>query len=448
MPVEIVPETDIKYYLIVFDEQGRERQDDPDGQMSQRVLEVLKTEAITDIFILSHGWRSDIPAARRQYGRWIKVMLEQETDLENIRDIRRGFNPLLIGLHWPSQPWGDYDLVSSSAIAYGLSTASTATPMNQLVDDYANRLTDTSASRQALLTILQSARHNIAPSELPPEVSQAYRILNAETPLISQGLGASPASDREPYDPESTYLVARSEALSYGGFSWGGLLAPLRTLSFWKMKDRARQFGEGAGHEFLKALQRVSGEEVRFHLVGHSFGCIVVSGMLAGPKNWGVLERPVHSLFLMQGAVSHWSYCSNIPVTTGVAGYFHPLIAEKKVAGAIITTYSKFDTALGKWYPLAANASSLFTRSVSFFDFNEFPMYGALGAFGARGGNDFRAVDMDMLEKNSTYPFYSSQIYNLDSREYIREGSGPEGAHNDIARPEVAHAVWQAAIAF
>jgi hypothetical protein len=54
---------------------------------------------------------------------------------------------------------------------------------------------------------------------------------------------------------------------------------------------------------------------------------------------------------------------------------------------------------------------------------------------------------MDMLEQNSSYPFYPGQIYNLDSREFIREGSGPEGAHNDITGPEVTHAVWQAAIA-
>ncbi|MEB3279327.1 MAG: hypothetical protein VKK42_10460 [Lyngbya sp.] len=447
MPVEIVPETDLKYYLIAFDEKGRERNDDPDGQMSQRVIEVLKTEPITDVFLIAHGWLSDVPAARRQYGRWIKVMIEQQADLDQIREIRPGFSPLLVGLHWPSLPWGDYDLVNSSAISYGFSAASTATPINQLVDEYATRLSDTGRSRQALETILLSAQQNIAPEKLPPEVSQAYHILNSETSLTSLGLDASPAADREPFDPESTFLVARQEALSYGGFSWGGILAPLRTLSFWKMKDRARQFGEETGHKFLQDLQRVSNEQVRFHLIGHSFGAIVMSGMLAGPKNWGVLERPVNSLFLIQGAFSHWSYCPDIPVTPGVAGYFHPLIAEGKVSGSMITTYSKFDTAVCKWYPLAASASSLLTRSVSFFEFNQLPMYGALGAFGARGGDDFQAVDMDMLDQNSPYPFYPGQIYNLDSQEFIREGSGPEGAHNDITHPEVAHAVWQAAIA-
>jgi hypothetical protein len=36
-------------------------------------------------------------------------------------------------------------------------------------------------------------------------------------------------------------------------------------------------------------------------------------------------------------------------------------------------------------------------------------------------------------------------IYNLDGTAYIRNGTGASGAHNDIANPEVAHAVWEAA---
>jgi hypothetical protein len=36
MPVERVPDTDLSYYLIAFDAQGRERTDGPDGAMSRR----------------------------------------------------------------------------------------------------------------------------------------------------------------------------------------------------------------------------------------------------------------------------------------------------------------------------------------------------------------------------------------------------------------------------
>lgn len=443
MPIENVPKTDLKYYLITFNAEGQERDDDPDGQMSQRVKQVLATEAITDVFILAHGWRSDVPAARRQYGRWIKVMLDQQANLKRMRRVRPNFNPLLIGLHWPSQPWGTYDLLPS-AISYRPSQTPFQTPVNQLVDQYAERLVDTFAARQALDTILSAAHTNIASHELSPAVEVAYYVLNYEMGLESVGVGAAPDADREPFHAETTFEVAKQEALSFGGFSWGGVLSPLRTLSFWAMKDRARKLGEGSGFQFLLDLQEITTDQVRFHLIGHSFGCIVVSGMLAGEKNWGVLKRPINSLILIQGALSHWSFCPDIPVAPGVAGYFYPLINEGKISGPMITTHSRHDTALGKWYPLAAAASSLLTRSVSFFGQNQFPMYGALGAFGAQGGEEFDVVDLKMLRLNADYSFKPQKIYNLDGSQFIYKGSNPEGAHNDITQPPVAHAVWQA----
>ena len=39
MSIETVPGTELQYYLIAFDADGRERTDDPDGSMSQRAVE-------------------------------------------------------------------------------------------------------------------------------------------------------------------------------------------------------------------------------------------------------------------------------------------------------------------------------------------------------------------------------------------------------------------------
>ena len=52
---------------------------------------------------------------------------------------------------------------------------------------------------------------------------------------------------------------------------------------------------------------------MRFHLMGHSFGCIVVSSTLAGPYARTALRRPVASVTLVQGALSHWSYAAEVP---------------------------------------------------------------------------------------------------------------------------------------
>ena len=102
------------------------------------------------------------------------------------------------------------------------------------------------------------------------------------------GEAAPPGDDREPFDADaSTRRGPRHEAVSFGGFA-DGLLAPLRTLSFWKMKDRARRFGESGGAPLLADLMSAAaGRGVRFHLMGHSFGCIVVSAAVAGPGGLG-----------------------------------------------------------------------------------------------------------------------------------------------------------------
>ncbi|MEW6498980.1 MAG: hypothetical protein AB1589_41790, partial [Cyanobacteriota bacterium] len=217
----------------------------------------------------------------------------------------------------------------------------------------------------------------------------------------------------------------------------------LRTLSFWKMKDRARQFGEKAGFKLLKDLHQASSNDVRFHLMGHSFGSIVVSASLSGPDRKGQLVRPVNSVALVQGALSLWSYCSDIPVRRGTEGYFHNIIAQGKIAGPIITTQSKFDTALSKMYPLGAGLAD----QVSFDpdDLDESPTYGAVGTFGARGAG-IESTFLDMLPVADSYQFESRKIYNLRSSKFICEGTGSGGAHSDIYKPEVAHAIWEAAM--
>lgn len=439
MPIEAVPGTSLTYYLVAFDALGNER--DEDGvPISRKILEALSGEPITDVFLISHGWQGDVPAARRQYGRWLGAMASNQADLAHMHEVWPGFRPLLIGLHWPSLPWGDEEL-GGDAVSFDPTAVS---PVEQLIDAYAARIAGTPAARTALQTIFHAALRDIAPARLSLAVGEAYEVLNREASLRSEGEGAAPGADREPFDPQRLFQAAEAEPVSFGGgVGLGGILAPLRALSFWKMKDRARQFGESAGFRLLQSLQRAASDTVRFHLIGHSFGCIVASATLAGPESCGALVRPVNSVALLQGALSLWSYCPDIPVADHRAGYFHSLVADGKVAGPIITTQSQLDTAVGKLYPLAAGVA----QQVNFAP-GELPKYGALGTFGARGDR-LDVVDMTMLPSEASYSFAPGKIYNLEGSRFICDvrGGGLSGAHNDIAKPEVAHAVWSAACA-
>ena len=441
----------LQYYLVAFDKDGNELED---RKMSQELVKVLANEQITDVFIFSHGWMGDVPSARNQYEKWLTAIAEQNNDLKKMEEVRQGFKPLFIGLHWPSLPWGDENLGEevSEEVSFDVTSES---PISALIDSY-ERVADSEEAKEPLQTILSAAMDDLEPAELPPEVVKAYQKLNQLSGLGSDGEGAAPGSDREPFDPEEIYQAARevfadeyAESVDFGILSKlkSLVLMPAQVLSYWTMKKRAREIGENSGSQLLRQLQEATSENVRFHLKGHSFGCIVVSATIAGKGGKGELLRPVNSLALLQGAVSLWSYCSQSPyIPDNKSGYFHSIIADKRVAGPIITTQSKYDNAVGKTYPLAGK---VVFDEVDFAPGQlQLPEYGGIGAFGARG-DGLDIVDLEMLPKDVDYSFETGQIYNIESSEYICEnksGTPLMDAHSDIYKPVVAHAVLQAAL--
>ena len=460
MSIEKVTDTDLSYYLAAYDKNGRERTDDPDGVMSERIVEEIRQNPITDLFLMSHGWKGDIPAAKEQYTRWVKAMAACEPDRRDIRTRRPDFRPLIVGFHWPSLPQGDEEFGSggasfsapaAAAAAGGGDTTATSVGLevDAFVDAYADRIADTPKARAAIRTIVTRAM-SAGPivETLPPEVAEAYRILNDEARLGSAGPAGHPGEDREPFDPDRAYKNARLSAAAAGpagpgAAAFGGassaLLSPLRQLSFWKMKERARDIGESAGHALLKKVLAAapSPRQLRVHLMGHSFGCIVVSSMVRGRDGEAPLPAPISTLMLVQGATSLWGFCEAIP-DVNKPGYFRKIIDEKRVAGPIINTQSKRDTAVGRLYPIAAGIALQVA-----FPAGHFPKYGGIGSFGLQGPG-LTLEDLPIGNASHEYQFAPARIYNLECTGVIKDGTGASGAHSDIAKPEVAHALWQA----
>ena len=453
MSIQQVPGSDLRYYLVAYDKDSRERSDDPDGVMSDRIGQAIRDDQITDVFVMSHGWKGDIPAAVEQYDRWIKAMADCAADRQEIRQTRPDFKALLVGFHWPSQPWGEEEF-GMGAASFAAPSAAAGSPaslgpaLETFVDKYADRIADTLRAREAIRTIVLGAM-NAGPgtTSMPPKMAEAYRVLNEEADLGGEGPAGAPGEDREPFDPDRAFKNARASAAkltpggatAFGGFSLSGLLSPLRQLSFWKMKARGRKIGESAGTSLLQKMMKAvpAGKNVRFHLMGHSFGCIVVTSMVNGEKGTGVLPRPINSLTLVQGATSLWGFCKDIP-EAGMPGYFRKVIDENKVSGPILTTQSKRDTAVARFYPIAAGVALQVD-----FPAGQFPMYGGLGAFGIQGPG-LVPHDLAVGDASHKYNFESGHVYNLECTSVIKDGSGASGAHNDIAKPEVAHAMWEA----
>lgn len=447
------------YDLITYDENGNERTDDPHaggGLMSDIVLQSIADRPVTDVFLMSHGWMGDVPAAISQYNDWSAAMMRCEKDRAAIKNLRPNFRSYLVGIHWPSLPLGDEEMrpTLESPDAVDVSSMSfSAGEEDPLAKFFDAGLSDSERSRKALGTILETIRGDDVPDSMPWEVEEAYKTLWEEAGLSSDGLAGAPGSDGEGFDPKVMFQQIKDApddmdfSFGVGSKAVGAIKAAfagvLRGISFWKMKQRACDFGESGGRRLINALRERIGEDARIHLMGHSFGCIVMSATVAGKGGNEPLVQPVDSLLLAQGALSLWSYCSDIPKARDVQGYFHSTPRDGKVAGPIVTTQSRFDTAVGKLYPPAVGVAG----QVAFAnpDPNDLPRYGAVGAYGLHGpGLDIQ--NQKMLGVDESYGFEGGKIYNLDSDHVINEGKGAAGAHSDIAKAEVGHAFWEAAM--
>lgn len=428
MPFRTIPDTNVTYALIAFDADGRERTDDPqgvNGKMSTRILQDAAANPSSHVFFYSHGWKGDVPAAIDQYNRWIKAMTDLSAD---VAAMGADFKPLWIGLHWPSLPFGDDELGGNAFAALPVAS-------NELLERYVARLGgDAGEVRELLRIILAENDANAGAMTLPAHIADAYRRLAAAIGRKSGPPGGAPDAEEVPFDPVQAFEAGNEGGAAFGGFDFGGLLGPLRQLSFWKMKNRARTVGEGGMHDFIASLQQAL-PAARIHLMGHSFGCIVVSSILGGPNGKAALPRPVESLVLVQGALSLWGYADRIPDGTA-PGYFNAMVKRGAVRGPIVTTSSIHDTAVGTFYPLAARLSGQ-------VDFQPLPEYGGIGTYGIQGVANL--VTGKMLAENGSYAFTPGMIHNLDGGQFIAKMDGASGAHSDIAGPQVAHAIWQAA---
>lgn len=445
MSVRRIPGTSRQYHLIAYDRRGEEVLDADGTSASETALADLTAPGadITDVFVLSHGWQGDYDDAIRQYDRWIGA-----ADPDGADD---GIRPFLIGVHWPSKAWSDRELKSGSSglLSGGGDAAPDAITVEQAVEEYAAQLSDDSPeTRTALTTVIAYAARVDAEQdaeegdELPSEVADAYR-------MIASRVGANDGEDGVlggGWDPDAVF-AASTIADGSGGLLGDGwlrtlreaVLTPLRQLTFWHGKNQAREFGERGAAQLVRSIMTAS--PARVHLLGHSFGTIVVSAAVRGPGEHPTPPpRPVSSLFLVQGAVSLWAFAPSVPDRLGGGrGYFADVASRRFVAGPIVVTRSMWDYAVGRFYPLAVKLARQYLL-------DDLPRYGGIGAFGAQGVPG--SVELPVLEPGSTsddIDFLPGTLYNIDARKVIDEIDGAAGAHNDLAHEELVRLAWNAA---
>ena len=424
------------HWEINFDENGR-----PDQGEADALLAELPGQDLTDLFVFSHGWNNDRGQARRLY----QLYFQQLPGLlaqGGAEDVRVG----TLGVVWPSKRWADEPEPTGDGGdgggAAGLGDAAAPAPAaaagdGALVED----LKDVFKGDDRRATLDELARL----LEERPEDPAALARFQALMGELAADPDAEPAGEDQGEqalvtdDPEEVFgrfadavpETGEGGAAGLGdtfGRLWKGAKEALRQLTYFEMKKRAGVVGKQGLGPLLGRIAQAD-PEVRIHLIGHSFGARLVSFALAGlPEGPG--GSPVRSLYLLQGAFSHFAFADALPMDRSRGGALKGMAA--RVDGPLVASFSVHDTAVGKLYPLA----SLSSRDDSAGLEDRLFRWGGIGHDGAQ------AVDATVATLGpvgTAYPFARGRFVNLDGNGIITQGPAPSGAHSDIFHPEL---VW------
>jgi hypothetical protein len=448
------------FWLLSFDEDGVP----VDADAVANLVSELKAQRISDLFVFSHGWNNDRTTALKLYKRFFEQMREVlDAAVPASATTRIG----VAGVLWPSILWPDdaenatmTAVVPSPSTGGGASFGSApAAPMataaisaingelrkaypraeaRALVDELTAMLERHESSdaalqafRQKLAQLLTSARGTpLDPKHVDDAEAAMVNLDDAKWRGLLQSLG-NRATKGGPAGGGSVGSLNPFTAL------WTGAKEALRVASYWNMKMRAGVVGSaGLGARVLASIAR-DAPGVRVHLIGHSFGARLVSFSLAGmPDALQGGASPVKSLFLLQGAFSHYAFADRLPHDNGRAGALKGMAS--RVDGPLLTTHSLRDLAVGRSYPAASFANG--DDSAGFEE--QIARWGAVGHDGEQAVN---AASDELSPPGKRYAFKKGEWLNLDGNKVIIHGGLPSGAHSDIVHPHTAWAALAAA---
>jgi hypothetical protein len=450
------------FWLLSFDKNAQPIEA---GAIDTFVREVA-AQQISDLFIFSHGWNNDKTKALSLYERFFGQM-RSVMDNATLAKKNPGARIGIAGVVWPSILWPDDEEAAAmktimpaggagGAAALGagpVPAAAQATPRQVNVE--LKKVYDT--AQQKLIDELTALL------EKQPSTTAAIDEFQAKLAQLLKSEGGSGQADYKLPDEAEGAIgtlsadqwrdlldVLGTRVMSEGGSSggaagfgdpfkklWSGAKDALRIATYWQMKQRAGVVGrEGLGRRILARLAQEA-KTTRVHLLGHSFGARVVSFSLAGlPETLTGERSPVKSLFLLQGAFSHYAFADRLPHDAGRSGALKGMAA--RVDGPLLTTHSLKDTAVGRSYP----AASFVNRDDAAAAQDQESRWGAIGNDGAQA---VEAASASLAAPGKQYEFRKGKWLNLDGNEVIVHGGFPAGAHSDIVHPHTAWAALAAA---
>ena len=287
----------------------------------------IASKNLTDLFIFSHGWNNDEATAMKLYEGFFGEVADllKDTKIPKKATLSVG----IAGVIWPSILFpGDTVPATGSAAASFSSGGEAKTLESELPLVFVRP--EQQDDLQALLKLLdEQTPDNNALLEFRDRLNSLVKADAAQNTTGTgmddlEFLATTVQSDSEwlrildafsvqPADDGSGDAGGAADFGSFFGRLWNGAKNALRTATYWQMKNRAGVVGKNGLGPLVGAI-RAAAPSLRVHLLGHSFGARLVSYSLAGLPDAALKpDSPVKSLFLLQGAFSHFAFATKLP---------------------------------------------------------------------------------------------------------------------------------------
>ena len=410
-----------------------------DPAQAATVKRWLGDNGITDLLVLAHGWNNDIAEARKLYSR-IAASLANQVDSGSGGGLP-GRTLGVLGLFWPSKKFADEDLIPGGAASAGMDVEDAAlkAQLSGLkeffdadtadtdLDTLAGLIEDIDSDPQARETFFRTARGLIGPEdELDPddrdEIPDAF--FTTDSDQIEEIFDELKKPD--PPGVSTSTASSGAVAFSFSGFK-AGARRLLNYLTYYQMKKRARRTGVKAVAPMLEELRADNGD-LRVHLIGHSFGGLLVTSTAWGGSDAGA-AIPVSTLSLLQAAFSHNGFAKNF--LADADGRYRSVLEDTRVTGPVVVTHTHNDKAVGIAYALASRLSREDSAGIGGPD----DRFGGIGANGAQHTPE--RVEGTLEDPGTPYEFDPGKLYNLLADDHISD-------HSDVHGTAVANAIVEA----
>jgi len=399
----------------------------------------IKAMNISDLFIFSHGWNNDQQTAQRLY----QGFFGQMRSVIDQSNLPAGVTLGTAGVFWPSIQWPDSQTDDAGgAVSLGeeidlgseMKKVFQEPSQQQSVDRLMDHLETQTPTDDAITAFIADLK-NLLQTQLPsPEsLDLEQRAAEATTEQWRQMLDL--LADSESQDHSTGGAVDLGDVF---GRLWRGAKSALRVATYWQMKARAGVVGRSG---LAPLLNQVAADvpAIRIHLLGHSFGARLVSYTLTGLQTSANGTSPVKSLFLIQGAFSHFAFAQQLPFDRSRKGDLAGM--NTRVDGPLLTTFSAFDKAVGYAYPAASVLANEDASAAADLMYR----WEGMGCDGAQAVN---AASSPLGDPPCNYVLRKGEWLNLDGNSVITQGGLPAGAHSDIIHPQIAWAALKAAAIF